>query len=133
MKPMTWVKIVIAVLAVGGLGVLWVTVGQDRDAINEHNRIIVELYNNQQYAEAYEAFKKLRPRADKELRAEITDTMLECCMNIAGDPHSSYETTCIWLSKAAEIDPDALDEQQKRIVQTWRERQKKDAANAGGG
>ncbi len=131
MKPMTWVKIVIAVLAVAGLGVLWVTVGQGRDAINEHNRIIVELYNNQQYAEAYEAFEELRPRADDELRAEITDTMLRCCMNIARDPNSSYETTCVWLSKAAEIDPDALDEQQKRIVQTWRERQKKDAAPAG--
>ena len=127
MKPMTIVKIVVAVVGLGTVGYFAYDAMQGRGHIDEYNRIVEEYYNEQEYEKAAEAFEDLLARADGELRKTVRDDLIQTYKDLGDDAGRSARESADWYRKAYRMDPDSLNEKQKKAMRVFEGRDDSDS------
>ncbi len=119
MKPMTVVKIVVAVVGLGIVGYFAHDAMQGRGHMDEYNRIVEEHYNQREYEKAAAAFEDLLQRVDGELRQTVREDLIQTCKDLGDDPGNSARDSARWYRKAYEMDPDSLDKKQKKAMRIF--------------
>jgi hypothetical protein len=110
-KAMT---LAILALVVGG-GAYFVI--QRSSQINEYNKIIDETVNQQKYQEAIPRLEAFIAKAQGDLRNQAKTDLAKCYLAIGDDPGLSMKQSAEIFRKAHDLDPSALDEQQKKILE----------------
>jgi|GEM_PF-2921015 len=90
---------------------------QQGASINAYNQIIEEKFNQGHYGEAASLLEQMRNSATGELKQSIDQTLVQCYQAMAQDPANSLKQSADLLRKAQAIDPNALTEQEKKIVE----------------
>ncbi|MFW6060213.1 MAG: hypothetical protein ACODAQ_08525 [Phycisphaeraceae bacterium] len=103
-------------LAVVVAAVLGWYVYEYQRVVREHNRIVDELVNEGAYREAVAELEPLVEQANAALREQMRHTLAICYAGIGDDPGLSLAESARWYRKAAEIDPELLDDMQRRAL-----------------
>ena len=110
-----WTIALVVLVAAG----VWLEHTMNRPtALRQYNRIIDQLFNLGKYEQAAEAFEALR-RTDLrgQLRRNVKETLIKCYLTLGDEPSRPVREAAWFLKQAYQIDPDALDDVQKRAMQ----------------
>lgn len=106
--------IVIVIAAAGFAAFSWQR--QKGASIERYNRVIEQQVNRGHFHDAAGELERMRPTATGELKQKIEQSLVQCYLAIAEDPGNSLKVSADWLAKAQKIDPAALSDQQKKVI-----------------
>lgn len=111
--------IILVLLVVVGIVVL-VQQGRHDDGA-DFDWIVTELVDKGHYREAVTELESLRDTADAGLADRVEQQLARAYVGVGNDPGMSHEQRMQWYRRAYEIDPDALDDLPRQMVQRERE------------
>ena len=112
----TAAKVIIAGVAIVGLGMVFMWSLDEMKVRNEYNRIVSELMDAGQHQQAITALKELQSSADEAIQVRINSDLAQCYLALSRRMEINLQQQKEFLNQAYALDPTALDPQERMVI-----------------
>ncbi|QDU72592.1 hypothetical protein [Mucisphaera calidilacus] len=110
-------KIALVVVLLAVAAGVWLFNAGEREARNEYNTVVEELYNQGQYQQTYERLIALIDNDTAgSIEDEVRQTAARAALKVAEQPDANLDHSRTWLQRAHDLDPALLSAMQRQLI-----------------